>query len=495
MATRQELEQQRSRLEQERRRLREIADLNGTLAQEIIQLRNRERQLVAQATELQTQGQSNIQLTDDISRTRSLLQVRELQIQQARVRLAEISEEIQATDAELLKTDFGVRETASRDQGANTVSAGSTVAQDQQANAAGADTQNPAPPSQTVTDTGEVTSAPSTATPSNATPTQTDTPTATEAPPVLPPGQVSATPGATATVPIATGSQSPAAARQSGLVNLQSADQDDTLVSYVYQATRVVSNFRQGRFTQDIEGAQIFFQLPQKPQPPAQPVVTGTRSGGNNAPAQPQGTVQQTVATPGTSNLGVNFVGSEFGAFFGTGETGEQSQQVNGALPGTVPGGARPPRSPPAQRSLPGSTFEAEGFGDPTAEQGTAQAPLQARPPTSGSTPATAVNIAPARTTALATGSGNASRESLQQQLASARRELAENERLLTGVQQRIDRREGDPITNRELRALYTANIQREQRLIARLEAELNNPVGAGPSSTNVAPQQGAKEY
>jgi hypothetical protein len=280
---------------------------------------------------------------------------------------------------------------ASATQGSGTVSTGTTVSQGQQANADRADSQSPALSTQTVTAAGAVTNAPASANPSNASPSQTPVPTAPPTPNALPPGQVGGVPDPAATVPAARGSQSPGAALQSGLVNLQSADIDNTLVSYVYRATQVTSSFRQGRFTQEIEGAQVFFQLPKKPQPTApQTESVAVTPGRGVTPAVPQGTVRQSAATPGTFNLGVNLAGSEFGAFFGTGETGEQSQLVDGALPGSVPGGLRPPGSPPAQRVLPGSTFEAEGFGDPTAVQGTAQAPLQSRPPTSGTT-----NIAP----------------------------------------------------------------------------------------------------
>jgi len=270
-------------------------------------------------------------------------------------------------------------------QGPGTVSTGTTVSQGQQANAERADSQSPAPSAQTVTAAGTVTNTPASTNPSNAAASQTPIPVAPPAPNALPPGQVGAASDPAATVPAARGSQSPGAALQSGLVNLQSAPIDNTLVSYVYRAIQVTSSFRQGRFTQEIEGAQVFFRLPKKPQPGRS--ATGATGA---TPAVPQDTVLQAAATPGTFNLGVNFAGSEFGAFFGTGETGEQSQLVDGALPGSAPGGLRPPGSPPAQRVLSSNTFEAEGFGDPTAVQGTAQAPLQSRSPTSGTT-----NIAP----------------------------------------------------------------------------------------------------
>jgi hypothetical protein len=376
MVTRQQLEQRLAGLNEERRRLRALADLNGPLQREIEALRAR-IPTITDPVELQ--------------RAQARLAQAQNEIGQARERLFVIADEIQAVDNQIFELDRGVQETASRAQGPGTVSTGTTVSQGQQANAERADSQSPAPPAQTVTAAGAVTNTPASTNPSNAAASQTPVPTAPPAPNVLPSGQVGAAPDPAATVPVARGSQSPGAALQSGLVNLQSADIDNTLVSYVYRATQVTSSFRQGRFTQEIEGAQVFFQLPKKPQPPAPQTESVAVAPGRGAtPAVPQGTVSQTASTPGTVNLGVNFAGSEFGAFFGTGETGQQSQLVDGALPGLVPGGLRPPGSPPAQRVLPGSTFEAEGFGDPTAVQGTAQAPLQSRSPTSGTT-----NIAP----------------------------------------------------------------------------------------------------
>ena len=375
MVTRQQLEQRLVSLNEERRRLRALADLNGPLQREIEALRARIPTITDPA---------------ELQRAQARLAQAQNEIGQARERLFVIADEIQAVDNQIFGIDRGIQETASRAQGPGTVSTGTTVSQGQQANAERADSQSPAPPAQTVTATGAVTNTPASTNPSNAAPSQTPVPTAPPAPNVLPPGQVGAAPDPVATVPVARGSQSPGTALQSGLVNLQSAPIDNTLVSYVYRATLVTSSFRQGRFTQEIEGAQVFFQLPKKPQPPAEPVAVTPGRGAT--PAVPQGTVRQAAATPGTFNLGVNFAGSEFGAFFGTGETGEQSQLVDGALPGLVPGGLRPPGSPPAQRVLPGSIFEAEGFGDPTAVQGTVQAPLQSRPPTSGTT-----NIAPRR--------------------------------------------------------------------------------------------------
>lgn len=374
-------------------------------------------------------------------------------------------------------------ERSQRDQGPGTVSAGTIVSQGQQAGADRANTQDPSSPAQSVTATGDIVTTTTATVPTNADRTQSAIPTVPSAPSKLPAGEVGGGNANTnGPVPVALGQQSPTAARQSVSTNLDQPQENTNLVSYIYKAIEVTSNFRQGKFTQEITGAQIFFPISSQTRS-----VTTAAPNSTTAPARPQTTVAATVATPGalgTTN-GVSFrgqVGAELGAFFDDGTTGDPGQRLN---------------PNPVQRTLPSSTFEAEGFGDPTATQESppAQAALQTRPPTTGSTPATAVNVAPTQISNLAATGGGANQQALQDQLRAARRELRENQLLLADTQQRIDRGTGDPILNRDLRNLHLANIQRLQAQITRLEAEINNPVGSTNNQTNVAPQQGAKEY
>jgi hypothetical protein len=408
---------------------------------------------------------------------------------------------------------------AAADQGPGTVSAGTTVSQEQQANAQGAGTQNPAAESQSVTDQGTTQTSSANTLPSNAVGSDTGLGIG-PAPPVLPgpdpdpAANVVSGSGTTQTVPL----------NNTGSATAEPTE-NPNLVSYVYKAHTVVSNFRQGKFTQDIEGAQIFFTAPAAGAATVTNLSRDTTVSGpatslrantanvvpqnNAAGAIPQDTVAAVVATPGSAAAGgVSYagqVGAEFAAFEGTGE---------------IP--ANPNRAVISARSLPGSSFAAEGFIDPTigvqddpaGNQPVTVSPLTTKPPTTDavrtaspqtgagtgagtvtSPGATAVRPDVATIRPSQTNTGITDRTELTNQLTQARRELAENQRLLAGVQQRIDRKEGDPALNRDLQALYTANIQREQRLIDRLETQLANPVGTGSATTNVAPQLGAKEY
>jgi hypothetical protein len=138
----------------------------------------------------------------------------------------------------------------------------------------------------------------------------------------------------------------------------------------------VTSTFSQGRFTQELNGVLLLFDLPanQTSQPQqtqkAVPAPQSKRGSTNTARIQhqPQGALG---ATPG-----VEFAGSEFGAYFGTGETG-------GAVNYKPTGLAQVLDRQQPQRPLTGDSLGAEGFGDPTAAS-TPPAPI---PPTSSGQP------------------------------------------------------------------------------------------------------------
>jgi hypothetical protein len=149
--------------------------------------------------------------------------------------------------------------------------------------------------------------------------------------------------------------------------NRTDSNAGDARQSYIYRAVDVTSTFSQGRFTQELNGVLLLFELPdtKTAQPlQAQPSISApaARRGSTNTARiqpQPQGALS---AAPE-----VDFVGSEFGAYFGSGETGgavnykptglaqvldRQQQQGPGIgtqgvapAPATTPPGQTPPTS------------------------------------------------------------------------------------------------------------------------------------------------------
>jgi hypothetical protein len=207
MATIQDLQSRRALLRDERSRLRALADVNGPLAREILELRARERQLVSQAEALASQGQSNNQLADSINQVRSQLTTRELQLSQARTRLFDIEQEIQQIDVQISRIESGIQEISRDDRGPGTVSTGTTVQQAQTANDDRADTTTPNPPPQTVDANGRVVRAGAPVVPSNVAPTQQAPTTGTNAA-ARTSAATQAIPPPTAAVPIQPGSPS-----------------------------------------------------------------------------------------------------------------------------------------------------------------------------------------------------------------------------------------------------------------------------------------------
>jgi hypothetical protein len=207
MTTGQDLRLRLASLNDERRRLRAVADLNGPLQREVVALRERERQLVAQAESLAAQGQSNAQLADSINQVRRQLATRESQLAQARVRLAEIAEEIQTVDNQIAALDRGVQQTARDDQGSGTVSTGTTQVEAQRARDDRAGSQAPTPAPQVIDAPGRIRATPAATTPSNAAPVQQAPTTGTEGA-TRPSSQTQAIPPPTAAAPIQPGSPS-----------------------------------------------------------------------------------------------------------------------------------------------------------------------------------------------------------------------------------------------------------------------------------------------
>jgi hypothetical protein len=272
MATLAELEQRKSQLEAERRRLRALADLNGSLQSEIQALR----------VSLPT-------IADPVEQQRAQSRLDELlnEIGQARVRLAEISDELQVINDQISRLIFGT----------GSSSAGATVAQANQARDDGAQTQ--APPVAAA-------SAPS---PSNAEPTPTDTiPPAQAAPPLA--GSADQSQAATQTLPEVTVT----ATRLPPEPSVQ-LPEPQVRQTYYYKAISVTSTFSGGRFTQDIEGALLITPV-RRVLPTVTPGTDAITSGGGLDAAVDQSgqfgaaTGGQTGLTPPTgfdaASLGVD---------------------------------------------------------------------------------------------------------------------------------------------------------------------------------------------
>jgi hypothetical protein len=376
------------------------------------------------------------------------------------------------------------QQSAQADQGPKTDSAGETASGSQQANADGANSQAPSGSSQQANATGEVSAASAATVPSNADQTQALPTEPVDTPPKLPAGNVSTSDGfridiqGVAPQPVALQVSNP---------EISALEENNNLVSYIYQATQVISRFQGGKFTQDIEGVQIFFppnasgtkrEVPARAAPVDQSQAETQRLQ-NVARSQTQQTVAVTAATPGEYNSGVSYanqVGAEFAAFEGSGEIPESTFN----------------RTSQTVRALPSSSFAAEGFVDPTAINDESEiptvAPLRNSPPT--------VDGA-----SVGTSSGSAQTDAangvlgLQSRLRSAQTELAENQRLLSEIEQKIANNQGDPRLNSELRNLYKNNIQRLQGTISQIQTQLASRSALASSDINTALQRGAREY
>jgi hypothetical protein len=146
---------------------------------------------------------------------------------------------------------------AQANSGSAPVSSAALVQQEQTARSNGSNTQNPLPAAQSVNSTGTV-DAVSVAVPTNAQASTPTTPTASSSnvPPTIPGGSGTSLNSAannTGSAPVA------ALPVRSSTALLNNNADNQAVVSYVYRAVQVVSSFSKGRFTQRIEGAQIFF--------------------------------------------------------------------------------------------------------------------------------------------------------------------------------------------------------------------------------------------
>ena len=338
-------------------------------------------------------------------------------------------------------------------QGTGTVSAGQTTAAAQQANAEGADTQAPAPPDQSANATGDISDDPSTTVPSNADASVEDVPTTTAAPATLPSGTVGdtttarPTPG---TVPVTLGNQGPTPATQQGGANLDTPDENTNLVSYIYRAYEVTSSFRQGKFTQELKGAQIFFPVPRQSRTdvarlPDQSAAETARLQ-RQAGAQPQGTVAQSAGTTGVPIAAT-------------------------AAPGLL--------EKEGFTDSTGSSTDTSGPAGSSAEQVPATAPLITTP--------VAANIA----TAPAGGRGN------EQALADAEFELNQRRGQLEQAERDLAQSRADP-NLQDLIVSQSNAVERAKGRLAQAEEKvkiLQNQSAALAPNTTVAPQQGAREY
>lgn len=143
-------------------------------------------------------------------------------------------------------------------------STGQTVANAQLANDDQADTQAPDRAPGAIDASGTVNQQRGVTVPSNAESADTGPVVSPGSPPKLPSGTVTAgdTP---ATVPAGSSSPRPPTQVSVSGATVTPPDENNNLVSYIYRATRVISHFRQGKFTQEIEGVQVFFTVPPRP--------------------------------------------------------------------------------------------------------------------------------------------------------------------------------------------------------------------------------------
>jgi hypothetical protein len=131
--------------------------------------------------------------------------------------------------------------------------------------------------------------------------------------------------------------------------------------SYVYRATEVTSTFSQGRFTQELNGVLILFDLPKSKASAVLPVENESSAETRRLlAAANRGSTNTTRITSALGDTPENFAGSEFGAYFGTGDTG-------GALNYRPTGLAQVLDQQRSQLPITADSLGAEGFSDATA--------------------------------------------------------------------------------------------------------------------------------
>jgi hypothetical protein len=244
-------------------------------------------------------------------------------------------------------------------------STGQTVINAQQASDSGADTQAPDRAPSVIDASGTVTQQRGLTVPSNAESSNPAPATSTASPPKLPSGTVTA--GDTS-APAPAGSSSPRPPTQSSVSSGAqfSPDENNNLVSYIYRATRVISNFRQGKFTQEIEGAQVFFTIPPRPGKDQNSGITGIT--GSEAIRTEDGRVSNIRRNTETGEL---YVGTP-------GVTYATNADQNYSYSGAVPTG-----QPPEQSRVTSAQSATSATAD---ENPPNTSPLTSSPPTSGTT-------------------------------------------------------------------------------------------------------------
>lgn len=127
--------------------------------------------------------------------------------------------------------------------------------------------------------------------------------------------------------------------------------------SYTYRAISVDSMFSRGQFTQELNGVLVLFSLPRG---------QSTENSGLSAETRSRpGTTPQLDTTARTGALGstngVDFSGSEFGAYFGSGETGGAVNYQPRGLSSVLD--SQRPQNPLAADSLAAEGFGSEALG------------------------------------------------------------------------------------------------------------------------------------
>lgn len=215
------------------------------------------------------------------------LSIARQELANARERLARATDPVIRAEIEAFIADTERRiESLSQQLAASQrASAGEEATSAENARSSGGLTQNPPTGPQTINAQGQVSNAPATTTPSNATPAQTNIGAApgstSPAPSALPAGTVNV---GGATVGNQT-SSAPLPATQVADRNVSSLTPPgaQTTDSLIYRAYEVTSFFSKGQFTQEIQGAQVFFDVPKNTLPDANRNAAATAGAATDA--------------------------------------------------------------------------------------------------------------------------------------------------------------------------------------------------------------------
>jgi hypothetical protein len=250
-------------------------------------------------------------------------------------------------------------------------STGQTVANAQLANDSGADTQAPDRAPSAIDASGTVSQQPSITVPSNAESSDPAPATSAASPPKLPSGTVTDL-GEIIITADRPKSVTPAA-QASALGGAQfSPDENNNLVSYIYRATRVISNFRQGKFTQELEGAQVFFTIPPRPGKDRDRAIAT----GSETILTDEGQVSNFRRNTETGELYVGTPGVTYAS------NGDQNYSYSGPVP---------TGQPPEQSRVTSAQSATSAVAN---ENPSSTAPLVSAPPTSGTTDIQTVPVA-----------------------------------------------------------------------------------------------------